>query len=176
MSMPNTGCSILRQQFKMGHEFLEGTLQGVAAEQAHWTPPGKAQPLGANYAHVVLTEDFIINALLQGAAPLMASTWAAKNGVSEMPPQAPPWNDWASRVQIDLAALHSYAQAVYEATDSYLASLADEDLNRSLDLTAIGFGQQTMGFLLGVLLFNVHTHTGEIACLKGLQGLQGYPF
>ena len=96
--------------------------------------------------------------------------------MSELPPQAPPWNEWAGRVQVDVEALHSYAQAVYQATDGYVASLSDEDLDRPLDLSAIGFGQQTLGFMLSILVFNVHTHTGEIACLKGLRGAQGYPF
>jgi hypothetical protein len=176
MSTQNKSVALLRQQFKTGHEFLEGTMQGVTPDMAHWTPPGKAQPLGANYAHVLISEDFLINGLLKGAAPLLASTWAGKVGVSELPPQAPPWHEWAGRVQVELDTLRSYAQAVYEATDSYLASLSDEDLDRSLDLTAIGFGQQALGWFLGVLIFNVHTHTGEIACLKGLQGAQGYPF
>jgi hypothetical protein len=176
MSTQNNAVSLLRQQFQMGHQFLEGTLQGTGADHAHWTPPGKAQPLGANYAHIVVSEDALINSLLKGTAPLCASTWEGKVGLSEMPPQAPPWNEWAGRVQVDLEALHSYAQAVYENTDSYLASLSDEDLNRPLDLSAIGLGQQTVGSFLSLLVFNIHTHTGEIACLKGLQGLQGYPF
>ncbi|GAB4457838.1 MAG: hypothetical protein Fur0044_51150 [Anaerolineae bacterium] len=176
MSIQNNAVSLLRQQFQMGHQFLEGTVQGVAAEHAHWTPPGKAQPLGANYAHVVISEDGLINMLLKGTPPLMASDWEGKIGLSEMPPQAPPWNEWASRVRVDLDTLRGYAQAVYGATDSYLASLSDEDLNRPLDLSAVGLGQQTVGSFLSTLVFNIHTHTGEIACLKGLQGLQGYPF
>ena len=176
MSAQNKTTALLRQQFKQGHEFLEGTMQRVTSEMAHWPPPGKAQPLGANYAHVLISEDFLVNGLLKGAAPLLASTQAGKVGVSELPPQAPPWNEWAGRVQVDVEALRSYAQAVYEATDGYVASLSDEDLDRPLDLSAIGFGQQTLGFMLSILVFNVHTHTGEIACLKGLQGQQGYPF
>ena len=176
MSAQNKTVARLRQQFKTGHHFLEGTMEGVTSEMAHWTPPGKAQPLGANYAHILISEDFLINGLLKGAAPLLASTWAGKVGVSTLPPQAPPWNDWAKEVQVELEALRSYGQAVYEATDNYLASLSDEDLDRSLDLSAIGFGQQALGWFLSVIIFNAHTHTGEIACLKGLQGAQGYPF
>lgn len=176
MSTQNSAVSLLRQQFQMGHQFLEGTMQGAATEHAHWTPPGKAQPLGANYAHVVISEDGLVNGLLKGATPLLASSWEGKTGISELPPQAPPWKEWAGQVQVNLDALRSYAQAVYENTDSYLASLSDEDLNRPLDLSAIGLGQQTVGSFLSILVFNIHTHTGEIACLKGLQGLQGYPF
>jgi hypothetical protein len=176
MSIQNNAVSLLRQQFKLGHDFLEGTMQGVSSAHAHWTPAGKAQPLGANYAHVVASEDGLISGLLRGATPLMASSWAGKTGLSELPPQMPPWDEWSRRVKVDPEALRRYAQAVYEATDSYLASLTDEDLNRPLDLSAVGLGQQTVGAFLSILIFNVHTHTGEIACLKGLQGLQGYPF
>lgn len=176
MAAQNKTTALLREYFKVGHEFLEGTMQGVTSEMAHWTPPGKAQPLGANYAHVIISEDFLVNGVIRGAAPLLASTWEGRVGVSEFPPQAPPWNDWANEVQVDLERLRGYGQAVYEATDNYLASLSDDDLDRSLDLSALGFGQQTVGWFLGILLFNVHTHTGEIACLKGLQGAQGYPF
>jgi len=90
MSAQNRATTLLREQFKQGHEFLEGTMQDVTSEMAHWLPPGKAQTLGANYAHVLISEDFLVNGLLKGAAPLLASTQAGKVGVSELPPQAPP--------------------------------------------------------------------------------------
>ena len=67
-------------------------------------------------------------------------------------------------------------KTVYAATDEYLASLSDDDLNRSLNLAGLGVGQQTLGWLLTLMLANVNWHTGEIACLKGLQGAKGYPF
>lgn len=89
MSSQNKAAALLRQQFKTGHKFLEGTMQGVTPDMAHWMPPSKAQPLGATYAHVLISEDFLINGLLKGAAPLLASSWTGKVGVSELPPQAP---------------------------------------------------------------------------------------
>jgi len=179
----NIAVSLLRAQFKSAHEALEGTMQGVTPEQAHWTPPGIANPLGATYVHVLTSEDAVFNGMLKGSAPLMVAAWAGKVGVNEMPPMPgpdeegmPPWDAWARRVQVDLAALQSYAQAVYSATDEYLAALSDQDLSRSLDLSSWGMGQQTLGWLLTIMLANVYMHTGEIACLKGLQGAKGYPF
>jgi uncharacterized damage-inducible protein DinB len=77
---------------------------------------------------------------------------------------------------VDLGQLHSYAQAVYAATDEYLGSLSDADLARTIDLSAMGLGQQSLGWLLSLMLNNITWHTGEIACLKGLQGKKGYPF
>ena len=169
----NIAVSLLRAQYQNAHEVLEGTLQDVTVEQAHWSPPGIANPLGATYAHIIISEDGVLNGVLKGGAPMSVTTWAGKTGVSELPPMPgpgeeglPPWDEWARRVKIDQAALQSYAQAVYAATDEYLASLTDEDLGRSLDLSDIGLGQQTLGWLLSLMLSNVNWHTGEIACLK----------
>jgi hypothetical protein len=64
---------------------------------------------------------------------------------------------------------------VYAATDAYVASLDDEALAKPLDLSMVGLGMQTMGYLLGGLVLNTHLHTGEISAIKGFQGLKGYP-
>lgn len=92
--------ALLRQQLKEAHEWLEVTMQGVTAEHLHWNPPGKANPLGASYAHVILGEDFLINVMVKEGAPLAAATWAGKTGLSEMPPGEPQvsWSEWERRV------------------------------------------------------------------------------
>ena len=80
-------------------------------------------------------------------------------------------------MQVDLPALKSFGADVYAATDAYLATLSDADLDRDLDLSAVGFGQQKLGWMLNLLLINhVGTETGEISVLKGIQGAKGYPF
>ena len=48
---------MLREMMKNVNELLEGTLADVTAERAHWIPPGVAIPIGATYAHVVLSGD-----------------------------------------------------------------------------------------------------------------------
>ena len=72
--------------------------------------------------------------------------------------------------------MREYAQAVYAATSDYLGSASDADLARSIDLSALGLGERTVGQLCDTLLSNAQWHTGEIACLKGIQGAKGYPF
>lgn len=166
---------LLRQQHKEAHEWLEATMQGVTSEHLHWKPQGKANPIGACYAHVILGEDYLVNVMLKGGAPLAATTWAGKTGVSEIPPGDPQisWADWGRRVKIDLAQIKSYAQAVRANTDAYLASLKESDLSRQMNTPA---GLQTVLWLLNnALIGHVHDFTGEISCLKGLQGLKGYP-
>jgi hypothetical protein len=176
--------SLLREQLKTGHEILEGTMADVTPEQAHWTPPGVALPIGATYAHVVVSEDGVVNGMFRGGAPLFAAAWAGKTGLSELPPSFDPkvpgfpdWSGWSRKVKVDLPALKAYAQAVYAASDAYLASLRGKDLDRPVDLAALGLGQSTVGFMINNgILGNAFTHCGEISCLKGLQGKRGYPF
>jgi hypothetical protein len=179
----NKVVSLFREQLQAAHGLLEGTVGDVTPEEAHWSPPGRANPLGANYAHTVMGEDATVNGMLRRDAPLFASSWAGKAGVSEPPPGPDPnapgfpdWSKWARRVKVDLPALRKYAEAVYAATDEYLASLTDDDLNRPVDLSALGLGEHTVRYLLtNGVLGNAYNHCGEISCLKGLQGKRGYP-
>jgi hypothetical protein len=155
--------------FQFARNWFEGTMQGVTPELAHWHLGGKTQPIAANYIHVLVSEDFLLNGAILGRAPLMASTFDGKTGFTEMPPIGNR-DEWPARIQIDLDAARAYAQAVYAATDDYLTSASDEDLNRIVDLSEMSFGQQTVAFVLGLLLLNIHNHCGEISC-KGVTGL-----
>ena len=77
-------------------------------------------------------------------------------------------------VRLDLPAARAYAQAVYAATDAYLAGLTAEDLDRDVDLFGMS---QSLGAALGnFVIGHCHDMMGEISCLKGLQGVRGYPF
>lgn len=120
----------------------------------------------------------------EGGAPLFASSWAGKTGISEIPPDIDPekpglpdWSAWSRKVKVDLSAFRQHAQAVYGASDEYLATFRGKDLDRPIDLTTLGFGQSTVGFVINnVVLGSAFTHCGEISCLKRLQGKKGYPF
>ncbi len=175
-SQTDPAVALLRAQFKSCHEALEGTMAGVTEEQAHWMPAGSALPIGASYVHIVTSEDFFINGLLRHTALMCASSWAGKAGFSEPPPAGTEWADWARRVEVDLPAMAPYAQAVYEATDNYLASLGDADLDCPYDLSGFGMGEQPASTVFSLVVEHAAWHTGEISCVKGLQGLRGYPF
>lgn len=178
----NRVISHIRAQMNSAHWLLEETLSDVSDEMVRFLPPGKALPIGAAYVHYVSGEDWIIHSLFQGVAPLMAGPWAGRTGVSEPPPG--PGEDWGARfaawsrrVRVDLPAFRPYAKAVYAATDGYLATLSDPELARKVDLSTIGMGKQTVGFVLdNALLGHAYCHCGEISALKGVQGKKGYPF
>lgn len=174
MSNSQYAVSLLRFQFQFAHQWMEDTLKGVIPELAHWQPEGKPHPIGAEYVHVVTTEDFLVNSILKETHPLMTTDYAGKVGFSEPPPQGNR-DAWARSLKVDLGAVNTYAQAVYAATDSYLMSISDPDLEKTLDLTPLGFGTQSVSFVLNLVILNVYSHSGEISCLKGLNGVQGYP-
>ena len=169
---------LLREQIQFAHMVLEETIKDVTAEIATNQPSGQARSIGSYYAHIFIVEDLGVNGLLKKQAPLFASDWRDRTGFDGLAPADPTqWAAWSSQARSDVISSRAYAQAVYATTTSYLDSLLDTDLAQTVDLSAIGFGQQTAGWLLSVfVLTNCNWHTGEISCLKGSHGLKGYPF
>ena len=176
-----TRAALLRSVVAGARMVLDGTMADVTQAQADYVPPGVANPLGATYAHVVWTEDMVVQGMFRQVSPLFASSWQGRTGLSEpMPSPGPEWVNyatWTRRVQIELGALRQYAQAVAAETDAWIAGLSDADLDRPVDLSAAGLGQHTLGTAIGLLIANhLGTETGEISALKGIQGARGYPF
>lgn len=176
--MSNPAVYLLREQLRNAHGYLEGTLADVSADEAHCQPGGLANPIAAQYAHVVTSEDGLMNGMFQGGAPLFAADFAERTGLSAPPPASNSgianWHEWANSVQVDMAALHAYAQAVYAASDTYLATLSDADLARVIPSS---LGDLTLAqFISAAIIANYNMHCGEIAMLKGISGKQGYPF
>jgi hypothetical protein len=165
---------LLRWQTKKAWEWLETTISGITEEQANWQPTGTANPIGANYAHLMITADAGFNTQLLCGMPLMATKFKGQIGLSEMPHAAGGWHDW-SRLRVDWARLRDYGNAVRECMESHVKSLTPEDLERRVDMSAHG-----LGIWKGLDIVDLHgqhhvrIHGGEIACLKGLQGDQGY--
>jgi hypothetical protein len=174
----------IRGQVQSAHWTLEATMEDVDAGLAHWAPPGAALPIGAAYAHFVTSEDLVVNFLFRGGVPLYSGSHAERTGLSELPPDPASAKDWARdfagwcrRVRIDLALFRAYARSVYAATDAYLSELPDAELDRTLDLSSVGMGTQSIGFVVNnALVGHAFCHCGEISALKGMQGKKGYPF
>ena len=176
----NTRVELLGRIVRDARQVLDGTMADVTQAQVDFIPPGIANPLGATYAHVICSEDMVVQGMFRQAAPLFASSWAGRTGLSEpMPMPGPDWPNyrpWTRSVKVDLAALRTYAQAVAAATDGWLVGLSDSDLDRPMDLTGAGLGQHSWASAIALLVANhLGTETGEIAVLKGIQGARGYP-
>jgi hypothetical protein len=173
MSQP--AVTVLRDAFQSAHEWLEGTVDDMDNTVANYVPPGLTAKAGAHYVHHVSAEDMFLNHL-RGAQPLMAGSYAGRIGTSEPPPMGD-WSAWGRSVEVDMPAAREYAKAVYAATDDYLSTLTDDDLQRPAGLGDFGFPDMSLGrFLGGMILINTGAHCGEISTIKGLQGRKGYPF
>jgi hypothetical protein len=95
-----------------------------------------------------------------------------------MPTPGPEWENygpWTRRVKVDVPALR-VCTSRGRGTDTWLATLAEAELDRPLDLTGAGLGQHNLASAIALLVANhIGTETGEIAVLKGIQGARGYP-
>ena len=170
-----TAIATHRTALKWAFELLEMTMAGVTQEQADWPPPGNANSISATYAHAVCALDGVVNGLFRGGAPLFATSWAGKTGVSD--PQIISTPEWARSVRLELDRARAYAQAAYADLDAYIAGLSETDLARELDLSMAGLGTRTLDWCLSALVTgHLNNMAGEISCLKGIQGAKGYPF
>ena len=166
----------VRVQLGFWHGTLDGMMQECGGDVLHKTVAGStANSIAAIYVHGVIAEDVIVHAMLQEKPPLyVAGGWEAKTAVAfpGVPPQMTA--EWAAAVKLDLATFQPYAQAVYAATDAYLAGLPDGAIDKKMQTP---LGEQTLGWMVAALL-GTHPvgHAGEIAALKGVFGLQGLPF
>jgi hypothetical protein len=102
--------------------------------------------------------------------------YAGKTGASEPHPMGN-YGEWAGRVTVDMPQLAEYITAVFKNTEDYVGSLKPEDLDKELDLSSAGMGKMSLGaFITMTSVIHPSNHTGEISCMKGLQGAKGYPF
>jgi hypothetical protein len=164
----------VRQQLAFWHG-IGGQVLGDCGDALNKGLPGaNVGSISSIYAHVVFAEDNIVNGMFQGKQPVYESGgWEAKIGVKQ--PGGPMQNaDWAAGVKMDLAKFQEYAKEVFANTDAYLAGLSDAELDRKIQGP---IGETTIGwFVVNILATHYPQHLGEIAALKGVQGLKGLPF
>jgi DinB superfamily len=167
--------ALVRSNLSDAHWLLEQVVGGLAEEHLHWVPPGTANTIAATYAHVVGSEDVFVRETLLGGKALGDADWAGRTGIDRpIPRRGADWFQWSRRVRVDVAAARAYAAAVYAATDAYLAGLEPDALARPPSAPVPG--GQTLSWLINNLLVeHAALHAGEIAVLRGLQGLQGLP-
>ena len=163
----------IQRQFDALRRQTNATLADLTDEQLNWAPPGLTNKIGVTLLHAVAGEDMMIHAWLQGKPALWETQgWGTRIGVATPPGGGGGWDEacWAT---LKLASLMAYQEAVCEATSAYLAALTPEELDRTVQL----FGSDRPAADVLVLVENhVLGHLGEIAALKGIQGVKGLPF
>ena len=166
--------ALLKEQISGAHRILLSALGGLPQEMVTRQPPGTANSIGATLAHVVLDEDWLLSQAI--AEPLLYTRAGFEQKIGIAAPVGPfVTEEWARGVKLELAPFMDYANAVFARTESAVAALSPEAMERAVDL---GAGRSMPGLLtVGVIALNhVSFHAGEIAALKGTYNLKGIPF
>jgi hypothetical protein len=175
--------SVLAAALASAHAILEATMADVTEEVVNRPAPGKANSIGSSYAHAIFAEDAVVSGMLRGSQPLAATTWAGRTGFDRPMPMpggaghGGDLGDWYRTVQVDLAACRDYAKAVAQASTEFVTSADDEALARPIDMSFVGQGSvPASGVFNTFVIGHLNNLCGEIAAVKGVFGLRGYPF
>ncbi len=156
------------------HSLVERIVADLPAAAIFWRPAATANSIGAAYLHSIFARDHNLLRVIQEMPPLWQSEWSQRLGG---PPDVRAAAKWAalSEFRYELAAARGYAQAVHQALLAYLRAADAAELARVVDAGPLG--KQTIAYVINAeFLWHTNFHGGEIACLKGLQGLKGLPF
>jgi hypothetical protein len=126
--------ALLRAQVAEVHRELdEGLAAWLRTLGPAATPPERSRVV-ARYIHAATVEDVTIQSLLRRVAPIYQTDWAGKG---------------PGRYSTgDLDPLRAYARQVFAATEEYLAELGPDDLDEEVDLTRLGQGRPTIGWVV----------------------------
>lgn len=172
-----TAGEVVLGSLKMAHQILEGTMAGVDDELANRPVAGRANPIGACYLHIAISEDHMVHEIVQGSEPLYAGAWAGRFGGDRMEPRQGEGDlgDWYHSVTVDLAQAKEYMATVNAASEALVARLSEDELAQVFERSFIP-GLTLAAFLEVALVCHANNITGEISAIKGTFGLQGYPF
>jgi len=157
---------------KAVHKDCVEAVQGLTDEQLHFRPMDKNNHIAFIIWHLIRTEDLVMNLLLQKKPPIWnAEEWDKKLEMESRSQGTGMTAEQAAAVRIkDIKEFIKYMDSASRATEAYLETLKDEQLAEIQDLGALG--KRSMYDLLGGLVINhAAGHLGEIAYIKGLQGM-----
>jgi hypothetical protein len=166
---------LIRREANTAWAWLEKVVRDVSAEQANWWPPGIANSIATTYLHVVVNADVEAGGALFGRQPLIERRWRGDVGQGR-PYDAERFDDWPPRLSLlDWGLLRDYGRAVHAEIIESLDGLTPDHLTVPIDMTRSGLGMWTGLDILALHGWgHVKIHGGEIAVLKGLQGVLGY--
>jgi hypothetical protein len=136
--------------------------------QYNFKPGGTANTPAKSHVHAVTSLDFFLTGIAQGK-PLAWGDFAGQHGLP-----ANPMEIWGFDGQVPLAAMNEYAQQVQKNALAYVASLTDADFDREVETNF--FGKKSVAFLIHLAGMHAVGHAGDMAAVKGIQGLKGLPF
>ena len=163
----------IKQQIVNVRSQIDATVEDLTEEVFNWLPPGTINPISAILIHVVSGEDFFIQSVLQGK-PMYWETqeWGQKIGVKAPPRPEQSWDEFRT-TKIMVAPVRAYEKVNRAATDTYLSNLTVDELDRQVNFVGDVIPAAEV---LTSLVVHIANHSGEIAAIKGMQGIRGLPY
>jgi len=164
----------IRSSLKQLHNTYNDSIGDLTPEQLNWRANDKGHPISFILWHYVRTEDNIIQFVLQRKPTVwMESGWDKKFGLHATAQGTGMSLSDAQALRLEPKEdFETYMRAVWDATDAYLASADDEFLQQKTTVKPLG-EMPIQNAIGNMCLTHGFTHLGEIAHLRGLQGLRG---
>lgn len=173
--------SILVDFIRSGLHQLHGAYRDATAElsldQLHWRANDHGCPIAFVLWHYYRTEDNVIQFVLQRKPTVwLEKGWDRRFGLDRIAQGTGMSLEEAQALRVHSGPeFLAYMDAVAKATDDYMATLTDEELQRKTTVRPLG--EIPVSDAIGnMCLTHGFTHLGEIQHLRGLQGLRGMPF
>jgi hypothetical protein len=147
---------------------LNTCAAGMDDAQYNWKPGGTCNVAGKSHVHALTSIDFFINGIVAGR-DLSWPKVAQEHGLPANPLQV-----WQHEGNIPVSVINEYSKTVQQAALDYVGTLSDADLDREIETQF--FGKKTVAWLLQLAGNHAVGHAGDIAAVKGMQGLKGLPF
>jgi hypothetical protein len=152
---------------------VETVLKDTTQEQLNWTPPGTANSIGVTLVHMISSEDIFFHQILQCQKSLWETEkWGEKIGLSAPPGHTHSWDEIKNKI-LELEPVLAYGKSVWAASDAYIACLTPAELDNKVTFFT---GERSIAEIVVMQVSHILGHAGEIAAIKGIQGVKGLPF
>lgn len=155
-------------QTEQAFGLLKMAADGMDDAQYNLDGPGTANAAAKSHVHALTAFDFFIINKAKGSDML----WPAFASKNSLPPNSQ--EIWGHNGTISGSAIKDFAGQIQTAVVDYISTLSDGDLDRSVDTQV--FGTQSLAFLIQLAAMHAAGHAGDVATVKGAQGLKGLPF
>lgn len=155
-------------QLESTFNLLTACADGIDEAQYNYQPAGTCNRIAQQHVHTVSAIDFFVNTLAAGGQ----AGWPAVAGQLGLPVN--PREIWTHDGPISPAPIREYAADVQRRALEFLGTMTEAELDRVVDTQF--FGKQPVAFLLQLAATHTAGHAGDIAAIKGIQGLKGLPF
>lgn len=155
-------------QFDHAWNIAAMVAKDMTDEQYNTAPGGTSNSPAQSHVHAMSSVDFFVNKVIRGDK----LSWSEFASVHGLP--ANPMEIWAFSGTVPLAPINEYAVTVKQLVHDYLGTLRDTDLDREIETQF--FGKQTVAWILQLGVAHLAAHAGDMAAIKGVQGLKGLPF